>query len=107
MDEYDEEALQADANGCWQPWSLQLEGLKNRLNELSYSRPQFSLAPGSSELFQVFGDVRTKLSTYLHDGEEVFEGVARALLDTAVEYMEMEGYAQTEIDTVEKEMAAL
>lgn len=107
MAEYDEEALRADANEHWQSWSLKLAEWRKQLEDLSYTRPDFSLAPGSDQLYEKFGLASKAVQDYLSTGEEVFEGIARALLDTVTEYMEMEGYAQSEIDAVEKEMAGL
>jgi hypothetical protein len=107
MDEYDEEALRADANDKWQPWSLTLENWKLRLSELTFTEADFSVAPGSPELFDLFSQVRTGLQDYIHAGEETFEGIARALLDSVTRYMEMEGYAQDKIDQVERERDAL
>jgi len=107
MDEYDEEALRADANESWQPWSLQLEGWKTKLNDLQFTPADFSVAPGSPALFEAFTTARAVLHEYIHSGEEIFEGIARILLETAAEYMEMEGYAQAEIDQVESEIEQL
>lgn len=107
MGEYDEQALRADANQHWQPWSIELEGWKDQLHEAPLTRQDFSLAPGSGELFAAFQKRISNIAEYIHTGEEVFEGIARALLDASIDYMEMEDYAETEIDRVEQEMAEL
>ncbi|MCI1018578.1 hypothetical protein HWD99_08090 [Microbacterium sp. C5A9] len=107
MADYDEEALREDANGSWQPWSLQVQKWGETIDGLALDRQAFSVAPGSDELFSAFNTALSSVRTYLSEGEEVFEGIARALLDSAIEYMEMEGYAADEIARVEREMAAL
>ncbi len=107
MADYDEEALRADANDSWQQWSLKLQGWGETIDAVSLNRQAFSVAPGSDELFGAFNTALATVRTYLHDGEEVFEGIARALLDSAIEYMEMEGYAEEEVARVEREMASL
>lgn len=107
MADYDEEALREDANGSWQVWSLQMQKWKETVEGVDIDRQAFSLVPGSEKLFAAFNTTMSSVATYLHDGEEVFEGIARALLDSAIEYMEMEGYAEGEIARVEGEMAAL
>lgn len=107
MGDYDEEALREDANGSWQPWSLELQGWRETIEEIELDRQAFSVAPGSEELYSAFHRSLKIVGAYLHGGEEVFEGIARALLDSAIEYMEMEGYAADEIARVEREMAEL
>ena len=107
MADYDEEALREDANGSWQPWSLELQTWGETIDGIAVDRPAFSVAPGSDELFGAFTTALSSVRTYVGEGEEVFEGIARALLDSAIEYMEMEGYAADEIARVEQEMAAL
>ncbi len=107
MADYDEEALREDANGSWQPWSLEIQKWGETIDGIVLDRQAFSVAPGSSELFTAFNTALSSVRTYLSEGEEVFEGIARALLDSAIEYMEMEGYAADEIARVEREMAAL
>jgi hypothetical protein len=103
MAEVEPEALRADAMDGWQKWSLTLGELKTSLDGLSYSASDFSLIPGATEVYQaVQASVKT-LHDYIHTGEEVFEGIARALLDTAVDYMVAEGDAQSEIDAVRQE----
>lgn len=107
MGEYDEQALRADANQHWQQWSIDLEGWKNDLQAPPLTRQDFSLVPESGALFAAFQTRISNIADYIHTGEEVFEGIARALLDASIDYMEMEDYAETEIDRVEQEMAAL
>lgn len=107
MADYDEEALRADANDSWQQWSLKLQSWGETIDAVDLNRQTFSIAPGSEELFTAFTGALATVRTYLHDGEEVFEGIARALLDASIEYMEMEGDAQEEIARVEREMASL
>nr|WP_201470441.1 hypothetical protein [Microbacterium hydrocarbonoxydans] len=107
MADYDEEALRADANDSWQPWSLEVQKWGETIDGIALDRQAFSVAPGSDELFTAFNTALSAVRTYLSEGEEVFEGIARALLDSAIEYMEMEGYAADEIARVEREMAAL
>lgn len=107
MAEYDEQALRDDANDSWQPWSLELQKWGEKIDGLTVSRPAFSLVSGADELHAAFTAKLTAVREYIHDGEEVFEGIARALLDTAMNYMEMEGYAQEAIDEVAAEMDAL
>lgn len=107
MGDYDEEALRADANDSWQPWSLELQGWRETIEGIALDRQAFSVAPGSEELFGAFNRSLKVVGAYLHGGEEVFEGIARALLDSSIEYMEMEGYAADEIARVEREMEAL
>lgn len=107
MADYDEEALREDAIGSWQQWSLQMKNWREVVKGVDIDRQAFSLAPGSDELFAAFNTTMSSVHTYLHEGEEVFEGIARALLDAAIEYMEMEGYAEDEIARVEGEMASL
>lgn len=107
MADYDEQALRDDANDCWQPWSLELQKWGETIDGLTVSRPAFSLVTGAEELHTAFTAKLAAVRDYIHDGEEVFEGIARALLDTAMNYMEMEGYAQEAIDEVAAEMDAL
>jgi len=107
MADCDEEALREDANGSWQPWSLQVQKWGEIIDDLELDRRAFSVAPGSNELFSTFNTALRSVRTYLSEGEEVLEGIARALLDSAIEYMEMEGYAADEIARVEREIAAL
>lgn len=107
MPEYDEDALREDANAHWQKWSQELEKLKLEVDGIVYSRPDFSLAPGSSEVYAAFETSLTTFRTYIETGEEIFEGFARALLDTAIMYMEAEGDVQSEIDAVQREMESL
>lgn len=107
MAEVDPDALRADANESWQVWSLKLEELKGQVDDLSYSRPDFSMIPGADEVYAAFETSTETLRTYIETGEETFEGFARALLDVAIMYMEAEGDAQSEIDQVEQEMGAL
>lgn len=107
MAEVDPDALQSDANDHWQSWSLELAGWRTTLEGLTYSPSDFSLAPGSSEVLQKFQTSVDVLSEYLHTGEEIFEGFARALLTTSIEYMRAEGDAQAEIDAVTRELEGL
>lgn len=107
MGEYDEEALRQDANRSWQPWSLELEGWKKQIQNAPLTRQDFSVAPGSGDLHTAYEKVENLLGEYLHVGEEIFEGIARALLDSAIEYMEMDHYSRAEIDRVKQEMDAL
>ncbi|MBS1908201.1 MAG: hypothetical protein JST33_16935 [Actinobacteria bacterium] len=107
MGEYDEESLRQDANRSWQPWSLELEGWKKQIQNTALTRQDFSVAPGSGDLHIAFEKAEKLLGDYVHTGEEIFEGIARALLDSAIEYMEMDHYSQAEIDKVKKEMDAL
>ena len=107
MGEYDEEALRKDANASWQPWSVKLAGWKTQIQNRTVTAPDFSIAPGGGELHTAYGKAEKLLADYLHIGEEVFEGIARALLDATIEYMEMDHYAQSEIDKVKQEMGAL
>jgi len=105
--EVDPDALRDDANDSWQVWSGTLAEAKASLDELTYSRPDFSLIPGSGEVYAAFETATAALRAYIHTGEEIFEGFARALLDTAITYMEAEGDAQSEIDAVQRELEAL
>ncbi|MCR2816336.1 hypothetical protein [Microbacterium jiangjiandongii] len=107
MADVDPDALRTDANDSWQVWSGKLAEAKGKIDELSYSRPDFSLIPGSGEVYAAFETATTTLRAYIETGEEIFEGFARALLDTAIMYMEAEGDAQSEIDAVERELEAL
>ncbi len=107
MDEYDEDALRADAMDSWQVWSGKLQGMKEDVQELQAIGSEFSSIPGSHEVAANFVKARDALAAYLHTGEEVFEGIARALLATAIDYMEAENYAAEEVAKVEAEMAAL
>lgn len=107
MAEVDPDALRTDANESWQVWSQKLAELKTSIDTLSYSRPDFAIMPGSGEVFAAFETATQTLRTYIETGEEIFEGFARALLDSAIIYMEAEGDAQSEIDAVEREMENL
>jgi hypothetical protein len=107
MVDVDPDALRADANESWQAWSLKLADLKSSIDALAYARPDFALLPGAGEVFSAFETAKDTLRTYIETGEEIFEGFARALLDTAIDYMEAEGDAQSEIDQVEREMEQL
>jgi hypothetical protein len=105
--EVDPDALQSDANDHWQPWSLKLESWKTTVQDLSYTRDDFSIIPGSDDVYSRFGTACDVIGEYLHTGEEIFEGFARALLSTAIEYMAAEGDTQEEIAKVEQEMEQL
>lgn len=107
MADVDPDALRADANDSWQVWSGDLADAKGKIDGLTYSRADFSLIPGSGEVYAAFETATAALRAYIETGEEIFEGFARALLDTAIDYMEAEGDAQSEIDAVERELAAL
>lgn len=107
MAEVDPELLQTDANDYWQAWSLELAGWRSKLGELTYTRSDFSMAPGSDEVMAAFGTSLQVLGDYFHTGEEIFEGFARALLTTSIEYMRAEGDAQSEIDAVVQELGQL
>lgn len=107
MAEVDPDLLRQDANDHWQKWSQELEGVKLGLDELVYSRPDFALMSGAGEVFAAFETSVATLRTYIGTGEEIFEGFARALLDSTIHYMEAEGDAQSEIDAVKREMDAL
>ncbi|MCR2784676.1 MULTISPECIES: hypothetical protein [unclassified Microbacterium] len=107
MAEVDPDALRTDAHDSWQVWSGKLADAKGRIDDLTYSRPDFSLIPGSGDVYAAFTTATTTLRDYIETGEEIFEGFARALLDTAIEYMQAEGDAQSEIDAVERELEAL
>jgi hypothetical protein len=105
--EVEPDDLRADANDSWQVWSLKLADLKTQVDTLTYSRPDFALVPGTDEVFAAFETSLKTLSEYIHTGEEIFEGFARALLDSAIIYMEAEGEAQSEIAAVQREMGEL
>ena len=107
MAEVDPDALRTDANDSWQVWSGKLAEAKGKIDELNYSRPDFALIPGSGEVYAAFETATAALRTYIHTGEEIFEGVARALLGSAIDYLEAEGDAQSEIDAVTREMESL
>ncbi|MDU0366962.1 hypothetical protein AB0O16_04065 [Microbacterium sp. NPDC089180] len=107
MVDVDPDALQSDANDHWQKWSLELAAWRTDLDGMTYSPSDFSLAPGSTEVLSKFRTSVQLLSDYLHTGEEIFEGFARALLTTSIEYMKAEGDAQSEIDAVQKELEGL
>lgn len=107
MVEVDPDLLRQDANDHWQKWSKDLADVKLGFDELVYSRPDFSLVSGASEVFSAFESSVAALRKYTEAGEESFEGVARALLDSAMTYMMAEGDARSEIDAVEREMDSL
>lgn len=107
MAEVDPDALRTDANDSWQKWSLKLAESNKIIDGLTYSGSDFSLIPGSDEVYASFEKATSTLHTYIATGEEIFEGFARALLDSAIAYMEAEGDAQSEIDAVEREMETL
>ncbi|QDE34142.1 hypothetical protein FIV50_04645 [Microbacterium foliorum] len=107
MPEYDEQALRGDANNSWQPWSLRLQGWVQEIDALELDLPTFSIVSGADRLHAAVTSQLSSIRDYVHDGEEVFEGIARALLDNAIEYMEMEDYSQEEIRRVETEMDSL
>lgn len=107
MAEVDPDLLRQDANDHWQKWSLELESIKLGVDELRYTLPDFSLIPGSTEVFAAFQTSISTLRTYVETGEEIFEGFARALLDSVLEYAAAEGDAQSEIDAVQRELDAL
>ncbi len=107
MAEVDPDLLQADANDYWQKWSLELADWRSTLEGVTYTREEFSMAPGSDEVMAAFGTSLQVLGDYFHTGEEIFEGFARALLTTSIEYMRAEGDAQTEIDAVVRELGEL
>lgn len=107
MVDVDPDLLRQDANDHWQKWSQELEGVKLGLDGLVYSRPDFALMSGAGEVFAAFESSVATLRAYTETGEEIFEGFARALLDTTIEYMQAEGDAQSEIDAVQRELDAL
>jgi hypothetical protein len=105
----DTDDLRTDADRYWTAWHERLRALERGVAtaDRSASAQDWSAIPGAQDVRAAYEVLLHRVEKYYHSGSEVFEGVARALQQSADAYLRAERDSEVEIAVVEAEIEDL
>ena len=105
----DTDDLRVDADRYWKAWHERLRTLERGVAtaDRNASAQDWSAIPGAQDVRAAYEVLLQKVEKYYHSGSDVFEGIARALLQSAETYLQAEHDSAVEIAMVEAEIEDL
>jgi|GEM_PF-2238557 len=107
--EVEPDDLRADATEHWDPWSGKVLALEDatRTAYATVTPEDWSGIPGTQDVRIEFEAFLGQVTGFLHTGSEVMEGIARALLFAAAEYVAAEEDNVADLAEIKAELEAL
>jgi hypothetical protein len=96
------DVLEKDAEAVWQAGSDKLTAMARGIPTIAAA--DFSCVPGGPDAARLYGDIRTRLMTYIEDGAREFLDFEHLLLEAVLVYYRAENASQEDIARIEKEL---
>jgi len=84
-------------------WSKELDAVQEAI-PVTLSSLDFSVIPGAQDVYAAYQRAADALNAYVGEGSKEFDGFARALLKSAILYLEAEGTSADDVARLNQEM---